>query len=238
MQRAAFWYKKMSNHNGNTHKAAIAGEIIARLANDGFTVAALDGKQHDLFPVAIDPKEGEALQGWIKKENPASVIDIGLGYGFAVMNTIKALIECRGEDFLLLTIDPFQDTGFSNIGLQFINEIGVNDQTEFHKRPSELVLPELQQQGRKFDFAVVDGTHRFEGAFIDLFYLNSLMAPSSVIFLDDYQIAGVRKAVTFFISNMQWALEEISEPSETHQWAAVRTRHEPLQRTYKDFVDF
>src|SRR5438445_74293 len=83
-------------------------------------------------------------------------------------------------------------------------------------------------------FAVVDGTHRFEGVFIDLFYLNNLMASGSIIFLDDYQIAGVRKAVTFFISNMQWTMEEISEPSETHQWAVVRTRHEPLKRTYKD----
>jgi len=228
----------MSNHIGNTLKATKAGEIIARLADDGFAVAVLDGKKHDLSPVAMDPKEGEALQAWIKKENPASVIEIGLGYGLAAINTIKALLESRGEDFSLLTIDPFQDTGFSNIGLQFINEIGVHERTEFHKRPSELVLPELQQQGRKFDFAVVDGTHRFEGVFIDLFYLNNLVAPSSVIFLDDYQIAGVRKAVAFFISNMQWTLEEISEPSETHQWAVVRTRHEPLNRTYKDFVEF
>jgi hypothetical protein len=96
----------------------------------------------------------------------------------------------------------------------------------------------VQQQGRKFDFAIVDGTHRFEGVFNDLFYLNNLMAPSSGIFLDDYQIPGVRKAVAFFLSNMQWAMEEVSEASETHQWAVVRTRHEPLERTFKDFIDF
>jgi len=62
--------------------------------------------------------------------------------------------------------------------------------------------------------------------------------PSSVIFLDDYQIPGVRKAVTFFVTNMKWMLEEVSESSDTHQWAVVRTRHEPLERTYKDFIDF
>ena len=154
------------------------------------------------------------------------------------IHAVKALLETRGEDFSLLTIDPNQDWRFSDLGLQFITEIGVNHQTEFHKRPSELILPELQQQGRKFDFAVVDGTHRFEGVFIDLFYLNNLMTPSSVIFLDDYQIPGVRKAVTFFLSNMKWTLEEVSESSDTHQWAVVRTRHEPLERTFKDFIDF
>jgi hypothetical protein len=73
----------MDNNTRCSHKASKAGEIINRLANDGFAVAALDGKKHDLFPVAIAPKEGVALQEWIRKEKPASVIDIGLGYGLA-----------------------------------------------------------------------------------------------------------------------------------------------------------
>lgn len=191
-----------------------------------------------MFPVAMDPREGVALQDWIRKEKPAAVIDIGLGYGFATINAVKALLETRGEEFSLFTIDPYQDTRFSDIGLQFIGEIGVNRQIEFSKCPSELILPELQQQGRKFDFGIVDGTHRFEGVFIDLFYLNNLLAPGSVIFLDDYQIRGVRKAVAFFLSNMQWTMEEVSEASETHQWAVVRTRYEPLERTFNDFIDF
>jgi predicted O-methyltransferase YrrM len=228
----------MNDSDEYAHKASMAGEIIAKLTKDGFAVAALDGTRHDLFPVAMDPREGVVLQEWIRKEKPASVIDIGLGYGFATINAVKALLETHEEDFSLFTIDPYQDGRFSDLGLQFIGEIGVNNQIEFCKRPSELILPELQQQGRKFDFAIVDGTHRFEGIFIDLFYLNNLLAPSSVIFLDDYQIPGVHKAVAFFLSNMQWTMEEVSEASETHQWAVVRTRHEPLERTFKDFVDF
>src|SRR6266852_6024027 len=78
----------------------------------------------------------------------------------------------------------------------------------------------------------------FASAPQNLFYLNNLLVPSSVIFLDDYQIPGVRKAVAFFLSNMQWTMEENSEASATHQWAVVRTPHKPLERTFKDFVDF
>src|ERR1035438_7808025 len=207
----------MSDHPA--HKASIAGKIIAKMAQDGFAIAALDGTRHDLFPVAMDPREGVALQEWIRKEKPASVIEIGLGYGFATINAVKALLETHEESFSLFTIDPYQDRRFSDLGLQFIGEIGVNNQIEFCKRPSEFVLPELQQQGRKFDFAIVDGTHRFEGVFIDLFYLNNLLEPSSVIFLDDYQIPGVRKAVAVFPNHLQWTLEEVSESSDTHQWA-------------------
>ena len=186
----------MSDHYA--HKASIAARIIAKLAKDGFAIAALDGTRHDLFPVAMDPREGVALQEWIRKEKPASVIDIGLGYGFATINAVKALLETHQESFSLFTIDPYQDRRFSDLGLQFIGDIGVNNQIEFCKRPSEFVLPELQQQGRKFDFAIVDGTHRFEGVFIDLFYLNNLLEPSSVIFLDDYQIPGCPQGGCFF----------------------------------------
>ena len=228
----------MNNLGQYAHKASVAGQIISKLTEDGFAVATSDGTRHDLFPVAMDPREGMALQEWIRKENPASVIDIGLGYGVAAIHAIKALLETRGDAFSLLTIDPYQDRRFSDLGLQFIGEVGVNNQIEFCKRPSELILPELQRRGRKFDFAIVDGTHRFEGVFIDLFYLDNLMEPNNVIFLDDYQIPGVRKAVAFFLSNMQWAIEEVSEASEIHQWAVVRTRHEPLERTFKDFIDF
>src|ERR1017187_2832470 len=104
----------MDNNTQCSDKASKAGRIITRLANEGFAVAALDGKKHDLFPVAMDPKEGMALQEWIKKEKPASVIDIGLGYGVAAINAVKALLETRGEAFSLLTIDHNQDWRFSD----------------------------------------------------------------------------------------------------------------------------
>jgi len=42
----------MSDHHA--HKASIAAKIIAKLAKDGFAIAALDGTSHDLFPVAMD----------------------------------------------------------------------------------------------------------------------------------------------------------------------------------------
>ena len=44
--------------------------------------------------------------------------------------------------------------------------------------------------------------------------------------------------VLIYLSNLEWTIEEISEEDETHQWAIIRTRNEPLERDYKYFVDF
>ena len=106
----------MDNNAQRSHKASKAAEIITRLANDGFAVAALDGKKHDLFPVAMDPEEGRALQKWIKKEKPASVIDIGLGYGLAAINAIKALLEIRGKIFHFSRSTRIRTGGFLILG--------------------------------------------------------------------------------------------------------------------------
>ena len=219
-------------------KAVRAGELIAELVASGSAVAKLDGRKHELFPVAIDTDEGEALQRWVKKESPGSVIEIGLGYGFAALNCAKALFENRGEDFYIFTIDPNQEWRFSNLGLQFLEEIGAIDLVEHCDLHSEFILPQLQQKKSQYDFAIVDGNHRFEIVFLDLNYLSHLLKPGSVIFLDDYQLPAIRKAVAFFLSNLDWTLEEVSEESELHQWAVIRTRAVVPERDFKYFVDF
>src|SRR5258707_3488701 len=113
----------MNDSDQYAHKAFIAGEIIANLTKDGFAVAALDGTRHDLFPVAMDPREGGALQEWIRKEKPASVIDIGLRCGFAPINAVKPPLETHEEQFSLFTVDPHQDSRSCDLCLQFIAEI-------------------------------------------------------------------------------------------------------------------
>lgn len=44
----------------------------------------------------------------------------------------------------------------------------VRDLVEFHAEESQIVLPRLLAEARRFDLAFVDGNHRFEGVFLDL----------------------------------------------------------------------
>jgi len=137
-----------------------------------------------------------------------------------------------------LAIDPFQETRFAGCGLQLLDEAGVAARVEHRAEESQLAIPRLLREGRRFDFAVVDGNHRFDGVFLDLVYLGRLLAPGSAVFLDDYQLPAVAKAAAFCTANLAWTLEEASAPDVHHQWAVLRTRNPPLERAFDHFVEF
>ena len=61
---------------------------------------------------------------------------------------------------------------------------------------SQLALPAFLREGRRFDLAFVDGNHRFDAVFLDLFYLGRLLPKGAIVLLDDYNLPGIRRAVS------------------------------------------
>jgi predicted O-methyltransferase YrrM len=212
--------------------------VIERLVRDGTAVARSDGTVHDLFPVAASVAEGEALRGWILQENAARTVEVGLGYGISALYICEGLLENSSRAPRHVVVDPNQATRFSDCGLQFLDEAGVGELVELHAEDSRILLPRFLDEARSFDFAFVDGNHRFDGVFIDLFYLGRLVQPGGIIFLDDYQLPGVARAASFFSSNLGWTVEEISPPDDLHQWVVLRTSTVPDTRPFDHFVDF
>ena len=109
---------------------------------------------------------------------------------------------------------------------------------ELHPEESQLVLPRLVAEGRSFDLAFVDGNHRFDGVFLDLVYLGRLVRGGGIVFLDDYQLPAVARAVLFCTTNLGWTLEEVSPPDALHQWAVLRTPETPPERRFDHFIEF
>jgi len=207
-------------------------------ARGGSVRARSDGTAHTLFPVAIDPREGEALSGWVTRERAASSIEIGLGYGVSTLFLFRGLLSTASPHIRHLAIDPNQIQRFAAIGLQLIDEAGLRDRLDFYAEPSEIALPRLLAEGRQFDFAFVDGNHRFDGVFLDLMFLGRLVHGGSVIFLDDYQLPAVKKAVAFCTSNLGWVVEEEGAADAKHHWVVLRTTAQPRERDFDYFVDF
>jgi len=208
------------------------------VSSSGYVVAEMDKTKHDIFPVSFDPEEGESLQELVQEEDPQTVIEIGLGYGFAALNVFAAKNLSKESNFRLITIDPNQDSRFSNVGLQLLREVNALKYVKFHKDPSEFVLPDLIKTEQEADFAIVDGNHRFEHVVVDLFFLGRILKLGSLIFIDDIQLTGIKKAVLFFMKNLEWKIEKEGRSSKHHEWAALRTRSEALERSYDSFVDF
>lgn len=199
---------------------------------------ATDRVLHPLFPVAIPAGVGEALRSWVVREKAVHTIEIGLGYGMSALYTYEGLLTSGDSDARHVAMDPHQDWRFSSLGLKFIEEVGLSPVLEFHPEGSEFVLPRFISEGRSFDFAFVDGNHRFDSVFVDLFYLGRLVKPGGIIFLDDYQLPGIARAVAFFLTNLGWTLEDQGRADDLHSWAVLRTPTDADTRTFEYFVDF
>jgi predicted O-methyltransferase YrrM len=213
-------------------------QVIGRLVGDGTAVARSDGSVHTLFPVAIGPAEGAAIRSWVVRERAARTIEVGLGYGISALFVCEGLLANGAPDARHVVIDPHQDTRFAGCGLQFLNEAGIAGLVEHHGEESQITLPRLVSEGRRFDLAVVDGNHRFDAVFVDLFYLGRLLRPGAIAFVDDYHLPGVARAASFFVTNLGWSLEEVSTAEDRHHWAVLRTSAKPDSRPFDCFTDF
>jgi predicted O-methyltransferase YrrM len=214
--------------------------IIERVLRDGKIVARSDNSINDIFPIAINAAQGEALRNWIVKEKAVRTIEIGLAWGMGALHICEGLLTNGDPNTHHIAIDPFQSAQprFKNCGLQLLEEAGVTHLVEHYAEESQIILPRFVSEKRQFDFAFIDGSHLFDRVFLDLIYLGRLVRPEGVIFADDYQAPAVAKAVSFCLNNLGWKLEEKAPSDEHHQWVVLRTVREPIPRQYPHFVDF
>lgn len=213
-------------------------QVIERLVGDGTVVARSDGTVHHLFPVAIGGAEGEALRDWVTRESATRTIEIGLGYGISALFACQGLLRNGDPAASHVVVDPYQATRFGNCGLQVLEEAGLASLVEHHEEESQIALPRFLAEGRRFDLAFVDGNHRFDGIFVDLTYLGRLLRPGAIVLVDDYQLPAIARAASFFVTNLNWTLEEVSPVDELHQWAALRTSAVPDMRSFDEYVEF
>ncbi len=66
------------------------------------------------------------------------------------------------------------------------------------------------REGKRFDFAYIDGSHFSEDVFIDLYFISRLLNQSGVVPFDDCSDTHVAKVLSFVRSNMIDSFEEMN----------------------------
>ncbi|HSP71866.1 MAG TPA: class I SAM-dependent methyltransferase [Gaiellaceae bacterium] len=181
----------------------------------------------------------------MRAEGARRTLETGLGYGIATLFVCEGLLA-NGQDVRHVAADPYQlaglpdhRTSFAGVGLQILEEAGVRDLVEFYAEESQIVLPRLLADGRRFDLAFLDGNHRFEGVFLDLVYSGRLLEEGGIVFVDDTHVAGIRKAVDFCAANLGWVVEDEGAEGDAHAWTVLRTGPaDAFRRPFTEFVDF
>ena len=107
----------------------------------------------------LDEKEGAFLKRIISENKPKKTIEIGCAYG------ISSLFICseleKDNEVSHTIIDPFQKTDWKNIGISNLKKANINF-FKLIEKPSEIALPKLLDENKKYDFAFIDGWHTFD----------------------------------------------------------------------------
>ena len=179
------------------------------------------GNAIELAPHSIERPHGEALRDLAIAEGVERTIEVGLALGMSALFLCQAVLPRGGRH---VSVDPFQAESWNGAGLRTLREAGVEALVEVIEEESQLALPRLVAEGREFDFAFVDGDHRFEGIFLDLYFMTRLVKPGGLVVVDDMWMPAVRTAVAYVERNLGATLEPEALPN------AFRWRKRPLSR--------
>jgi len=218
--------------------------VRERLVSSG-SVVAPDGRARKIFPVAIGPHEGAVLRDLVIEERALRTFETGLGFGVSTLFICEGLL-LNGPGGSHVAMDPFQvkpasaaGRTYASVGLRTLEEARVLSLVEFHEQESQIVLPRLLEQGRTFDLAFIDGSHRFEAVFLDLVYAARLVPEGGIVFVDDAQLLAVQRSVEFCVRNLGWVKEGRGRESDAHEWSVLRAGPPKLlERPFTEFVDF
>ncbi|MEM8502679.1 MAG: class I SAM-dependent methyltransferase [Cyanobacteria bacterium P01_D01_bin.1] len=147
---------------------------------------------------------GSLLYALVREMQPARTIEIGMAYGLSSLFICQALSD--NGDGRHTAIDPFQERSYQSIGVLNLERAGLKDIFRFYESPSEEVLPQLVSQKETFDLAFIDGSHLFDNAFIDFFFIDKMVPEGGYIAIDDIWMPAVRKVVSFINKNKPYDL--------------------------------
>jgi predicted O-methyltransferase YrrM len=157
------------------------------------------GEPVGLSPHSVEPQLGASLRDLAIAGGAERTIEVGLALGMSALFLCQAVLARGGRH---VAIDPFQQESWNGAGLRTLREAGVGELVEVIEEESQLALPRLVAEGREFDFAFVDGDHRFEGVFLDLYFMMRLVRPRGLIVVDDMWMPSVRTAVAYVERNL------------------------------------
>lgn len=157
-------------------------------------------------------------------ERPSACLEVGLGQGASTLAILQALDSVGAGD--LVSIDRNREPP----GLARVRTAGVEKRLTFLCAPSHLALPSLVGDGRRFQFAVIDGRHLFDYLMVDLFYTDLLLDVGGLVVLDDVDRPELERAARFFETNRAYSrvgeaprrlavLRKEADDSREHEWA-------------------
>lgn len=177
-------------------------EVLAEiLETDQFT-----GPDGELLSVRahISEAQGDMLQSIVRELKPRVSLEVGLAYGVSALFICDALKTVGGERHMVIDSHQMTPVWNNGAGLHNLKLAGHESLIDFYGEESQRVLPELEANGEKIDFAFVDGAHTFDHALIDFFYIDRMLNVGGIIAFDDVGFPCIEKVCRFILKNRNY----------------------------------
>ncbi len=155
--------------------------------------------------------EQQELYKLVVEQRPKLAVEVGLAAGYSTLSILQALSDKKSGK--LLSIDPYQISGFKGTGLMNIRRAGLDDFHLWWERMSHYSLPVLAESGAKVDFAFIDGNHLFDYTLTEFYYLDRILRCDGCIAFHDYQNPSVRSCLNFIETNFHYKVAPCAEPN-------------------------
>jgi predicted O-methyltransferase YrrM len=156
----------------------------------------------------VSMDRGNFLKTIIAQLRPAKTLEVGLAFGISTLYICDALSKTSKTKHI--AIDPHQHGNeWKGAGLYNIKRAGYSDIVEFYDLPSHQVLPQLEKEGLKIDFAFIDGRHTFDYALVDFFHIDKILNVGGVVVFDDAHLGGIRKVCRYIATNLSYSVYDL-----------------------------
>jgi predicted O-methyltransferase YrrM len=158
--------------------------------------------------VHVPDDEGKFLQHVIRDVRPRVSVEVGLAFGVSTLYICDAMSEVGGQKHIVCDPDQFGGIGdgFHGIGLKNLRDAGYDSLVEFHPISSHILLPKLERQGTRVQFAFIDGWHTFDYTFVEFFYIDRILDVGGVVVFDDTKnYYAIRKVVRYALTHRAYS---------------------------------
>lgn len=222
--------------------------VKLRAARDGIyqtgEVAAASGAPFKVWPIGLTVERGELLRDLVIAEKALTVVETGFAFGMSSSWILEGLLTNAasnagaGQMPRLTSIDPYATRQWRDAGAEHLRAADAGEFHRLFREGSEAVLPRLWAEGARFDLAFIDGDHRFEHVFLDVFYARRLVRPGGLIIVDDSWMPSVKKCAAFFASADLVRVEELPGRAAAAKYFVLRPNAAGDKREWDHFVDF
>jgi predicted O-methyltransferase YrrM len=187
----------------------------------------LEIPEHDRV-TSIKKEEAEFLYEFIQSHTLTKTIEVGFAYGCST----AYIMQATGRPHV--AIDPYFEAYGNGLGPKNIEKLGLQSRLIHIQEISHAALPRLLREKQSFDFAFIDGGHKFDEIFIDWYYLDLLLDKQGYIAFHDTWMRSTQMVNAFIRANRKDYREEPSPVENISMFQKIGAD----ERKWDHFVEF